>query len=665
MTRNGDESGEFAGGIAVLPEAAEARVEESPEALGLGQWYWVKASDDEPWLGCVTHVGSNYAEMTSVGGWSRRVHFDEFYAMCEPEDGARELIASKVEGQKSRIRHLMKEVEALTARLGVGNPLSLKSGQSEGAALARLGERDQEVGEYKTALVKAKEDDLPALFKEIESAQGELSLWMKADTIPLKAQVKQMMGVTDRVDDRIFNVELYAGLAEQVIQFAEGEPAPMTEKIRLMQRRHYMDEECLARYEVGGMEFKDIDAFDAWLARPENRDRILPFPRCVVAFQVRRKQKERPVPVSLIQLFHQIDDIAADKFTFLYIRNGENLYRLSTRVEFTEQLFPDAEHHNLTSGDKLWANTSGFEIDIITDAQYRGKIEDWEKKKAEYERKRREHPKKVRDWKARKRAAKKAGESFKEAGPHLRPFWGSDPRDEYEEFEPNNVYYDDIREKIAKDIQQYNRIGLIVQGLLDRSPVFHPHPPWKIWSEGGFEQAIEMVYDDSRAMVADEKPDFEAYRRRLNKSLKTGSVTVGQREAWVAYEKAKDEELYRPKHRYWSDDGPETVARIEKFQPRARKCTYAWRKKFTWSGEPQRSKFTCPVDAVLNVDAYVPGDFKIFFSDPRTRAEYLQWAPLLLEAEEYHAGNREVEDPPPPSRRKPRLRRVRRRRSPW
>lgn len=44
----------------------------------------------------------------------------------------------------------------------------------------------------------------------------------------------------------------------------------------------------------------------------------------------------------------------------------------------------------------------------------------------------------------------------------------------------------------------------------------------------------------------------------------------------------------------------------------------------------------------MNIDAYTSGDFRLFFNDPRTRADYLQWAPLLLEAEEYHAGNRTV-----------------------
>jgi hypothetical protein len=38
------------------------------------------------------------------------------------------------------------------------------------------------------------------------------------------------------------------------------------------------------------------------------------------------------------------------------------------------------------------------------------------------------------------------------------------------------------------------------------------------------------------------------------------------------------------------------------------------------------------------VSAYKPGDFRQFFEDPRTRQEYLKWAPLMLTAEDYYAG---------------------------
>jgi hypothetical protein len=44
-----------------------------------------------------------------------------------------------------------------------------------------------------------------------------------------------------------------------------------------------------------------------------------------------------------------------------------------------------------------------------------------------------------------------------------------------------------------------------------------------------------------------------------------------------------------------------------------------------------------PVSELFNVDAYQPGDFKQFFADPRTRGQYLVWAPMLIAAEEYQA----------------------------
>jgi hypothetical protein len=70
-------------------------------------------------------------------------------------------------------------------------------------------------------------------------------------------------------------------------------------------------------------------------------------------------------------------------------------------------------------------------------------------------------------------------------------------------------------------------------------------------------------------------------------------------------------------------------------------------------GKQFRCKFACSSDAVFNVSAYKPGDFRVFFNDPRTRAEYIKWAPWLLEAEEYQAGNRKVEDPPEATIQKP------------
>jgi hypothetical protein len=71
---------------------------------------------------------------------------------------------------------------------------------------------------------------------------------------------------------------------------------------------------------------------------------------------------------------------------------------------------------------------------------------------------------------------------------------------------------------------------------------------------------------------------------------------------------------------------------------------------FTWGRESNRRRhpsvrqtLSVPAGALLNISAYRQGDFKQFFADPRTRAEYLKWAPLLLTAEDYLAGKIETE----------------------
>lgn len=443
-----------------------------------------------------------------------------------------------------------------------------------------------------------------------------------------------------------------------MVQITEGDPAGMTEKVRLMQRRHYMDEECLAQYQTGGMEFGDIDDFDDWLANVENRDRLLPFPRCIVAFQVRRNTKEREIPRGFIQMFNFImtvgHKIEADRLTFLYIRNGDNLYRLSTELRFGSRLFPDTNHHTLTAGTKLWAKcvSGGSSVgDIITEDRYHGLLEDYAREKAAFDAKKAEHPAKLKAWRQAKKAAKGSRIPFTEREPYIGWFSESDPKGRYQPYEPNNINYDDIQKKIATEIQQANRIAIIIQGLLDRSTILHPHPPWKIWSEGVAEQALELIYDDSRALSVGEQPDFEAYRKRLNRTLKAGSITVGQQTVWLKDRKEQDDPDYgsrrgRRKHR---GDGPGTLARVVSYQARAGRCTYAWNRdseSYDNYGKKIRCQYTCDASGVLNVDAYRPGDFKQFFADPRTRADYVKWAPLLLEAEEFHAGNREVDEPP-------------------
>jgi hypothetical protein len=645
---------------------AEARP--ADDRPSVGSWFWVK--DDEKkgrkYLMCVIHVGSNYAEMDFPESSSERIHLDEFWERCTPEPNWQAVIDRAVGDLRGDVRRLMGEVHEITARLGVGKRDALPDGNETQALVAHS---KGAVEDYQKDLVKAKEKTLPKLFEDIKRTNEQLARWMTAAMTPLKAEAEALSDSLGAIQNRIFAVELYAGLTETVELVQDGAPAPETEPISLLQRRHYMDEECLVAYEAGGMRFGNIGAFDKWLLRPKNLNRILPFKRCVVAFRVRREDSRlgEDSAQSLSDFINLQIERNADKTTFLYLRNGERVYRLNTKIEFDAKLFPDLDRQSLSR--KLWAKMFGGNVDtLVTDDHYQemvreraeaqerlkhlpkipgGGIWDTPKMRKKYPDEA-EYEKHYSEWKAKQDAHYKRDHErwiLSDVGRDL---------DSYKPYDANHVYYDDISKFIADEMAKHNRLVLVLQGLLDRSPVFHPHPPWQIFTQAGFEQGIKLVFDHDRALVSGDAPDFEAYRRHLNASLKTGSVTVGQDNAWELHEGEKESERrrrdyrhrgdkYFPKrHRPYGDPGPGLVARVEHFSKKNQTCTFRWRKdrkrydRYNEGDLP--ASFTCPADNLLNIDGYQPGDFLQFYNDPRTRAEYLRWAPLLLTAEDYKAG---------------------------
>lgn len=644
-------------------------------------------------LVCVIDLGSNYAQAQgrqikddyrTATGW--RIHFDRFAETTRREsDPQRVLDEGRLAAQR-KLNALMDDVKEITRRLGLADSVALPAATDTTLATISDG---TEPNRYKAELKLAKETTLPDLFKEIEIASADLSSWLTATMIPMRAQAAKGKEAIAQIDERIFSVELYAGLTEEVECVHEGTPAAYHEKIHLIQGLRYMDEECLVHYEAGGMDFKKISEFDKWLCKPHVFARLFPYPRTVCAFKVRRHQKDYNDEISLspwicfvVGEWHTLNSK-----TFLYIRNGERLYRLATDVQFKERLFPNSSEQILASR-QVWVDPSYNRV--LSDEDYQA-LKD--KEIAEYERK-------FAEWKAYKRSERKlsfahakttkayekshkrwklaffnAAEDCKDAGrvwtsqmkrdwlrkhpepeePKSLPY-RSEPRENYthrsyDRVDPDSVQYDDMMDKVRAAVKQYNKIAILLQGLLDRSPVLHPHPGWKLFSETGLQQAVTLVFDTDRAIVAGEAPDFEAYRTKLNAQLQLGDYTVGQQRYWGEQEakKASFHQVgYRDYYKPYGNDGPGDVARVVALSRDKKTAHYEWMRerlrvpKRSWfRTKPISNEIKChlsvPVDRLLNVSAYKPGDFHIFFDDPRTRQDYLQWAPMLLRAEDWHA----------------------------
>jgi hypothetical protein len=651
----------------LAPEDGHIKMHRRGEDVQRGQWYWVNSTErkydekkkkhvDVPtrWLACVMNVGSNYVlleEPRNEGGGTRtiRVHFDEFYEVLEREENPGPVIQERVETYQRMASEHLEEIKAITARLGVSPRVGIEHGSSSGSGGALMvlsGQSD--IKAYESALVVAKEKQLPELFKKVKWANQQLVRWMSASSLPLIAMSADMEDVIEEINGRIFNVSLYAGLAERVKKCADGAPAGYDEKLHVMQRRLYADEECIAGYKQGGISIESLEDFDAWLCEQENRDRILPFPRCMVAVRVRRDPKEREWDGTIggaLLNFHLKED---DKTTLLYIRNGEQVHRLVSSLEFDEMIFPD--QGDFDPSEPMMAKLfCGCVEKMITRALYEQmEAEEIERRRneAQWEK---DNP--AKGWNEKEKGYRGFANPYRDIG---RSFNESD----WHAFDPSSVYFDDVADEVRARVEKYNRVAVLIQGLFDRSEVLHPHPPVKTWTAEGFAASIKLVYDGKFVLHDGEAPDFEAYRRACNESMCETSVVIGQEDVWLTREAEKENKRierdwrqsnkrYHEKFRPYGNPGPGFIATMSDWRPRSRKATFVWHRDrlrdgnyFSGKVAGQKLEVSLQVDAeqLFNVSAYKPGDFKRFFQDARTRKQYLKWAKLLITAEEYHTG---------------------------
>lgn len=654
-----------------IPEAE--RVERVDDRPAIGSWWWLRASEDiddddkqkldRPgfWFVCVVDVGSNYVKL-SGRHYAWRIALDDLHAKCEPEGDPRGVIDSKIGRHRDEVRKLMGKIQKICAQLGVPMNQALAAPVEASTALA-VAHGVADVKKYKNALVKAKEKTLPELFAKVKQEHELMASWMRAELTPFEADLAKAKGITEVIKQKIHTVELYAGLTEELVQVREGDAAPASTKVHLIQRRAYMDEECLARYEAGGMDFEDVEAFDKWLGRDENMIRLLPFERSVLAFRIRHHDKDYGGGDSLSSFIKFQFHNAHNKQTFLYIRNGHQLWRMTTTINFDSELFPNREDSEILGEDELWVKANGVDASEFISGRWRlGMIQVWKSA-------RRALAAELWAW---KRAGKPEGRWIMPGATDVSWWTGSSsegrivggrrgrPSDHisdswkrYKLVTPENIYYDDAIKHVAQTAFAHNRVAVVIQGLLDRSTCLHPHPPWRIWTAEGFAAGIELIYDVSRAITPGEAPSWEGYFAQNQKSVRVGAYVRGHRPRWVS----EMEDRYGSKEWRWQcGNGPSTIARVEairggkacfKFTRPRRRAVVSWvpadrkgyiRKQRDYSDIDVT--WWCPITDLFCVDAYTPGDFHIFFDDPRTRSAYVKWAPFLLSAEDWHYARR-------------------------
>lgn len=185
--------------------------------------------------------------------------------------------------------------------------------------------------------------------REIESRQLELQAQlgelekMKRD---LATRVALLHMELKRRMEEIWLIELFLGSHEEVHLLANGAPAHPSEPIHVYQRVLCMDEEIAVHQwltnpnEVGEFEAARIAEFDRWVVSSASRlNSIIPSQKGIVAMRPRRKDKHR-VAYDYGTALENAQREAADRQTYILVRNGEQVFRVLIDLMLWPRFFP-------------------------------------------------------------------------------------------------------------------------------------------------------------------------------------------------------------------------------------------------------------------------------------------------------------------------------------
>lgn len=291
--------------------------------------YYVEASDWE---------GTQWKERES---WSWVDKFDEYgkeYAILEdgksPSDYLNEA-RSVVKGEKNL------------------SDYADTSMNSSGTDLISLGSKEHMEVMGEALLVQQNKAQLVKNFvsRELEMQKRELDKIKRE----LGLIVEDFKNKVEKINKVIHTIELYLGIKEDIVQIQQGENAPIESPICFRQEVLFMDEEMGdPREEEGGqgIDFRNIEDFDDWLTDREHYKLIIPEDKGVVVLRVRRNKK-RYSDNPFINLMMNEKNFK----TYIFIRNGDNLYRIWADMNI-ERLFPrkteliDLQENAMKEADK-------------------------------------------------------------------------------------------------------------------------------------------------------------------------------------------------------------------------------------------------------------------------------------------------------------------------
>jgi hypothetical protein len=445
-------------------------------------------------------------------------------------------------------------------------------------------------------IVKARLGDLRALAvrkqTEIAEAQTELRRALDRQLSAASAALEPMKKVVARLTEGIHAVNLYLGRDEEIVELRTGDRAPAGTPIVVRQMVLSMDQECAIAATDGGIDYRDIETFDAWLiSDPAHIEQVIPEPKAVVAIIPRITDRDYGDP------WANMNASAQNEHTYFLIRNGDTIFRTTTDFRVGTRLIPGRDEF-----------TSMF-----VERQFDHKTHEY-----------RTVP-----------------------------------------MEPGSSAWFKAEEAADARRRHYMKVALVLQGLIDRTTVFHPLPAAEVslLHPESYDAGHVVVVTDGDLALGTGRPSFREWLKALNAQLRPGMRIIGafNGEDWRNADESLDR---RWGHSRLSPNGAaapgsNVIHTLDKRGPRGsltfkfertdRRYGYehgTWGRWGEWAYEKRASCTVFPTDRfIIAVDAVDEADVRYYLQARTERHEYMTMFPVLQAVLEVLESERQAEAP--------------------
>lgn len=204
------------------------------------------------------------------------------------------------------------------------------------------------------------------------------------------------------------------------------------------------------------------------------------------------------------------------------------------------------------------------------------------------------------------------------------------------------------REQMEDFVDKYSFSFYLIQGLLDRSDVFAPHPKIDLFGDVFNNPAIRFIYDAENKRLPGEFEEFWPFVKRINADLTEGSRIIFY-EQWAPYGDDRFDKRFQNNYNRrigetWGlPDKPKSGLYTLKCRSTGELCIFYNPKDRIFHGWSWRSYDTerkCnlsyevhPTDvSIINYDALTPEIVEFYLNNRINRRDYLEIMPLLAEA---------------------------------